>query len=615
MTGWDEAGKRLLAKAIGEWCYEGLLTPKPDGDRYVLDLAGDVAYSFAADPGAFGWLRVDPASVRRHASGLLGNRTGAPATDVLRFTVDAAPTIGIDAATLAAYLGELSATQVADAEWDFGEVQALRTLDHAELEGWLAGHPWIVANKGRIGFSTTDRAEYAPEARRRFALPWLAVHRGLAEFRGTPNLSEHAVRAHELGESTIEEFAARLREDGLDPDTYVWLPVHPWQLDNVVRVAFAAELASRRIMVLGAAPDEYLAQQSIRTLTNMSTRERYDVKLPLSILNTSVWRGIPPHCSLGAPIVTQWLHGILGADPHLAQCVLLGEVASVTVRHPYLNAVPDVPYRHLETLGCIWRDPVAAHRKQDERVRSLSALLHLDTAGRPLIASLVSTSGLDAEDWLRALFRTVLAPVLHILHTYGITFNPHGQNALIGYGPDEVPRRLFLKDFIDDIELSSGTVPARSPEPDGHLALLPRKPAELIRQHVVDSLLIGHFRYLAPVCADSLGVPTVRFWELVRGEVEAVQGRFPARPEYDLLVPEFPRYRLNADRLLVTGYGDAAIRHAIGAEGTVPNPLASTRGASQPGPANSVPGGEGDDGGPGDQRGGGNGRARLNRLQ
>jgi siderophore synthetase component len=597
---WREASSRLLAKAIGEWCYEGMLTPVPEDERYRLDL-GAVSYTFTATGHAFGWLRVDPISVQRHSAGLLGNRTGEPATDPLRFLVDAAPAMGVDPVTLAGYASELSATLAADVRCDPGDVTRLRALDHAELESWLTGHPWIVANKGRIGFSETDSARYAPESRRRLRLPWLAVHRGLAEFRGTPDLSEHAVRQRELPPETVDRFENRLATAGLDPDGYVWLPVHPWQLDHAVRVWYSGELAARRIVVLGTGPDRYLPQQSIRTLTNMSARRRYDVKLPLSIMNTSVWRGIPPHCSLGAPVLAQWLRGLLGTDPILADTVFLGEVASVTVRRPYLDGVDGVPYRHLEALGCIWREPVAAQRRPGERVRSLSALLHVDGHGRALLASLVAASGRPATDWLRALFATLLTPLLYVLYRYGLTFNPHGQNASLSYGPDEMPRRLFLKDFVDDIELSTGPVPERAPEPDG---ILPRKPPALIAQHVVDSLLIGHFRYLAPLAAEHLGVPEPHFWSLVRDAVLAVQQRFPDLShrfaEYDLLAPEFPRYRLNADRLLVTGYGDAAIRHAIGAAGTVLNPLAGRDpGAAMP----PVPDG-GAEGGTGQQRGG-----------
>ncbi len=583
---WREANRRLLAKALSEFCFETILEPVPLGDdRYRVDLVGDLAYVFVARRGALGSWWVDAGSVVRGATGMLGNGTETPAWDVQAFLVDVADTIGTDAATLATYLTELSATLVADAarlEQGGASAAELRELDHAELECHMTGHNMLVANKGRLGFSASDAHRYAPESLPRVRLLWIAVHRGLAEFRGAPSLSERAVCAHELGDRRAAQFRERLAGAGLDPDAYVWMPVHPWQWDHAVQVMLAGELAQRRIVLLGEAGDEYLPQQSIRTMTNVTTRRRYDVKVPLKIVNTLIWRGIPPHCSLGAPLVTQWLTGLLGADAVLRdelRTVFLGEVASVTVRHPYLDSVPAVPYQHLETLGCIWRDSVSSRIDPDERVRTLFSMLHTDEAGTAFVAELVRASGLAAQEWLRRFLDVVFTPVLHVLYTYGITFNPHGQNTLVGFGPDDVPRRLFLKDFVDDVCVSHEPVPERGPEPDSYDHVLPRKHPTVIRQHVVDQLLVGHCRYLAPLVSDQLGVPEERFWRLVRDTVVRYQARHPEKAarfaEFDLLAAEFPRYSFNRDRLVVTRYTDRSLRHALGPNGTFPNPLAT----------------------------------------
>ncbi|MFJ9700656.1 IucA/IucC family protein [Streptomyces fradiae] len=598
---WREANRRLLAKTLSEFAFEELITPlelerrgegededEDEGggggaDRYRVDLDSGVSYAFSATRGALGSWRVAGDSVTRGAAGLLGNEIETPAWDVQRFLVDCAGTIGTDAPTLGMYLTEVSATLAVDAarvEHGGRTAAELRELDDAELECAMTGHPTLVANKGRIGFSASDVRAYAPEAGRPVALKWIAVHRGLAEFRGVPGLSERAVVGHELDAGTVAAFRARVEAAGGDPDAYVWMPVHPWQWDHAVQVLFAGEVAQRRIVPLGDSADVYLPQQSVRTMTNVSDRGRYDVKLPLKIVNTLIWRGIPPHCTQGAPLTTQWLTGLLGRDGLLRdelRTVFLGEVASVTVRHPYLDRVPDMPYQHLETLGCIWRESVSSRKDEGERVRTFASLLYVDEQGTSFAAELARASGLPAEEWLSRLFETVLHPVLHVMYTYGITFNPHGQNTLVGYDADDVPRRLFLKDFVDDVSVSHTPVPERGPEPDGHDHVLPRKNPVVIRQHVVDQLLLGHFRYLAPLAAEQMGVDEERFWRLVREAVVSYQRRFPERKdryaEYDMLAAEFPRYPFNTDRLVVTRYVDRALRHALRPNGTVPNPL------------------------------------------
>ncbi|SHG13775.1 IucA/IucC family protein [Streptoalloteichus hindustanus] len=578
---WREASRALLAKAIGELSFEAMLDPEPLGqDRYALRLPR-ATYTFRARRTAFGGWLVEPGSARRSAAGILGDDVGQAAEDVQQFLVDAAPTVGVAPVTLAGYLNEVTATLTADVAAAATALPAgeLAELGHAELEGHLTGHPWLVANKGRVGFSAADLAAYAPESRRPLRLPWLAVHRGLAEFRGTPELSERGVRERELDAATTEAFRKALRGRGLDPDAYVWLPAHPWQVDHVVRTLWAPELAAGRIVELGEAPDRYLPTQSVRTMSNVDDPSRFQVKLPLRVLNTAVWRGIPPHCTLAAPVVTQWLKGIWRADKAIAEwgTVLLGEVASVTVRHPQLSTVEGVPYTWLETLGCIWREPVEPELAPDERAWPLAAVLHVDPAGRPLVGEYVARAGGDAEAWFGALLRALLRPLLHVLYRYGITVNPHGENVLVIVGGDGLPRRAVLKDLVDDVNVSAEPVAERGPEPDSHDRVLPRKPWRVLRQYLVDALLVGVFRPLAVLLADHHGLREERLWGLVRGEVESYRRRHPdlagRMAEGDLLSPTFARYPLNGDRLVQTGYTELAHRHAIAPRGEVPNPL------------------------------------------
>lgn len=436
-----------------------------------------------------------------------------------------------------------------------------------------------MANKGRVGFSSDDQARYAPEARSRLRLPWLAVHRGLAEFRATPALSEHAVREHELDEATRTAFASVLQSRGVDPDAYVWLPVHPWQLDHVVRTLWAPELAADRIIELGVAPDPMLPTQAIRTMSNVEHPDRFQVKLPLRILNTAVWRGIPPHCTSAAPTVTQWLRGLWDGDAELAEtgAVLLGEVASVTIEHPLLSTVPGTPYTWLETLGCIWRESVDPTLRPGERAVPLAAVLHVDTAGRSLVSEYIARSGSDAQSWMADLFAALLRPLLLVLYRYGITVNPHGENVLLILDESGRPTRVAIKDLIDDVNVSVEPVAERGPEPDSHYRVLPRKPWHVLRQYLVDALLVGVFRPLARLLRENHGVAEARFWGRVRGEIEDFRRRHPELADRmaqgDLLGPTFARYPLNGDRLVQTGYAELSYRHAIAPHGELPNPL------------------------------------------
>ncbi|WP_350276754.1 IucA/IucC family protein [Kribbella sp. HUAS MG21] len=564
MSVWNDCSAQLLAKLISQFCTEGLLEPVDNR----LDL-GAVSYTFEATRGGFGSWRVDPASIRRTTAGILGNDESEVATDPIQFFVEAAGVLGVDGSTVAGYVAELMSTLAADVRMASSAVPAaeLLKLNHTQLEGHLTGHPLLVANKGRLGFSAEDSLRYAPEARTPLRLVWLAVRRGLAEFRGTPDLSEHSVIARELDPATVEAFRDQLD----DPDAYVWLPCHPWQLDHVIRTQWARELATGEIVVLGDSPDEYLPTQSIRTMVNVTRPDRYQVKLPLKILNTSVYRGIPEHCTLAAPMITQWLRGLWARDEVFQELgtELLGEVASVTVPHPQLSTHTGIPYQWTETLGCIWRDPVDPRLREGEVVWPLAAVLHPGFTEAAIVRS-----GSDARTWLEHLLSTLLRPLLHLLHHYGITVNPHGENLAIICDASGIPTRLVIKDLVDDINISTDPVVARGPEPDSHARVLPRKPWRVLRQYVVDALLLG---VLNPLAAQNL-IPEPTFWSLTRAEVDRYA---TAHPEYAdrlaataLTGESFARYPLNGYRLTL-GYTDLDTRPPIPVTGTIPNPLHS----------------------------------------
>lgn len=578
-SNWKQAGRRLLAKALAEFSYEELLTPVAEGPRHRVDLGDGLAYTFAARRGSYDSWFVEPDSIVRSEAGL-----EEPATDVLQFVLDARQALGLTGETAGHLVRELTATLSADVRLASSAVSAaeLASLPYAEVEGYQTGHPWIVPSKGRMGFSAQDAALYPPEARKTMRLPWIAVEHSIAEYRGVPGLPASQLYAGELDEATRARFTAVLTDRGLDPSWYHWLPVHPWQWDEIVVPLFAPQIASGRLVPLGPGPDDYLVQQSVRTFTNVTAPERHHVKLPLSVLNTLVWRGLPTERTLAAPAVTSWVLGLYDADPFLAsetRPVLLGEVASVTVQHKALESIPGVPYQYRELLGAIWRSPLAPQLDPGERARTLASLLYVDPSGRSLLAELVARSGLSGREWLAALFHALLPPLLHFLYQYGLVFSPHGENTIVAYSSSDVPTRLVIKDFVDDVNISGKPLPELASLPADVDAVLLREQPDFLCQFIHSGLFVGHFRYLAELARTDLDVPVSTFWRLVRAEIDAYHRRFAGRlgerfEVFDLLTPRIERLCLNRNRLLLDGYRDRPERPHAAVHGTVPNPLA-----------------------------------------
>ncbi|WP_447040390.1 IucA/IucC family protein [Streptomyces sp. DSM 118878] len=636
---WRGVGRRLLAKMIGEFAYEEIIRPEPVEEttrptpvaeggaargagrgassyRLRIDPAeaeepaaaakagtgakaaassealaadggaggdGGIRLSFRARRGSYGSWYVDPDSLTLADGDGDGDGDARPFGDPVRFLVLARRTLGLDGATLGHLVRELSFTLCADTRIDGTALSSARLADlgYAELEGHQTGHPWLILNKGRIGFSASDTDRWAPEARRSTTLPWIAVRTDLAVYRGVTGLdTAQQLYARELAAVTQESFEELLRARGLDPRDYLYLPVHPWQWDEIVLPLFAPSVAADAIVPLGSDGDLRLPQQSIRTFLNMSRPDRHSVKLPLSVLNTLVWRGLPTERTVAAPAVTAWMHALRDADPFLRdECgvILLGEVASVAVEHPVYDGLPEVPYQYRELLGAIWREPITRYLAPDERARTLASLLHTDPEGRAFVAELVERSGLTPAAWLRRLFAALLPPLLHFLYRYGTVFSPHGENAIVVFDDKDVPVRLAVKDFVDDVNVSAVPLPEHDSMPEDVREVLLSEPPEFLTQFIHSGLFVGVFRYLAPLCEEQLGISEADFWHGVRTEILRHQARAPEMKEryamFDLLTPRIERLCLNRNRLHLDGYRDRPQRPHAAVHGTVPNPL------------------------------------------
>ncbi|MFD3413170.1 IucA/IucC family protein [Streptomyces cyaneofuscatus] len=599
---WDRVAARLLAKMLGEFAYEEIIEPERrpgDGRLHSLSLDDGTELRFSARRGVYGSWRVDPDSIEtahppasplsngasssHAASNGTSDGTARPFRDPLRFLARARGVLGLDGATLGHLIRELTLTLCADARLDHAAVTAreLADVDYAELEGHQTGHPWLVASKGRLGFSAADAARFTPETRSPLQLPWIAVSTRIAQYRGVGRLTtpEH-LYAQELDPSVRASFAAELHARGLDPASYLFLPVHPWQWDEWIVPLFAPAIADGDIVALHTDGDARLAQQSVRTFANVSRPDRHTVKLPLSILNTLVWRGLPTERTLAAPAVTAWVQGLCEADPFLrdtCRVILLGEVASVAVEHPLYDHLPEAPYQYKEILGAIWREPLPPRLAPGERARTLASLLHTDPAGRAFTAELVERSGLAPEAWLTRLFAALLPPLLHFLYRYGTVFSPHGENAIVVFDENDVPVRLAIKDFVDDVNVSAHPLPEHDTMPEEVRTVLLTEAPSFLTQFIHSGLFVGVFRYLSPLCEEQLGVSEDAFWSLVRAEIVRHHARFPELKErfelFDMLTPEIERLCLNRNRLHVDGYRDRSSRPHAAIHGTVPNPL------------------------------------------
>jgi aerobactin synthase len=550
-----QAEIHLIARALSELCFEGILEAKELAPGSFAVQVGPASYRFQGARGAWGHLRVRE-EIQRWVDG-----ASASAESAARFFFDAKEAHGMGDITLAHFFEEMQNTLFSD--------EALRArqagLTAAELATWpdldlqevLNGHPKILLNKGRLGWAASDFEAYAPEHGARFRLQWLAVKKEKAVF--SSSLDANALLAECMDSHELARFQA--------PEGYYVFPAHPWQWNRMIRLHFGSALASGELIHLGEFGDTYSPQVSLRTLSNRSRPGRADIKLPLTILNTSAYRGIAGHYVPGAPALSRRFTALIESDPALANVRLCREIGALSVPQEEYAAIPGAPYRYQELLGAIWREAPSASEREEEESILTAALLHRDKDGDSLARSLMQLSGLSPEAWLRAYFREVVLPLYHLQKKHGIGLVAHGQNIVLRL-KNKFPVGITLKDFQGDLRFAEGAYPERDSVIGSAGAHLPRLPAH----YLIHDLITGHFVtvlrfFSAALAEDKDPVSEEHFYALLADELTRNGGA----PE--LLRPEFERVLLNKVRFKI-GYADSDARPLPALGDPLSNPLA-----------------------------------------
>ncbi|MFC3024098.1 IucA/IucC family protein [Vibrio zhugei] len=553
-TYWSDANLKLVAKTLSEFAYEQAFQFAHDERGYTLQLDNGSHYSFQGERNIWGQIMIEPHSLRRDTQS--AQNTEVTAALLMR---DLQPLLGMSDEIFAEHLEDLNATLLSDchimarkakltlSEW--------ATMPCEKQQTYFDGHPKFVFNKGRRGWGSDDIMRYAPEAEQPLQLMWVAVHHSILRQATNAEVSWDDLVNQSVTAADRETMDATLRQLELTVSDYRYIPVHPWQWHKKISVLFIRELACKQLVYLGQLGDWFLPQLSLRTLSNLSRPNHYDIKLPLTIMNTSCYRGIPGRYILAGPTASDWIDSVFKTDPLLRskQAEVLQEPAAAFVGQADYQALNDAPYRYHELLGVIWRESAASKLADGEQAILMAALMEKDNHGNALIGEYIRRSGLSIEQWLTRLFDTVVIPYYHLLCRYGVSLIAHGQNVTLIL-ENSIPKRILLKDFQGDMRLVDADYPEQATLAQSVKDVTVRLPEELI----IHDLQTGHFvttlRFISPLVA-KLGVDEPHFYRLL---AQCLQHYMDSMPDNQA---RFAKLNLLTPRILRLGLNLAKFRH------------------------------------------------------
>ncbi|MFE2040956.1 IucA/IucC family protein [Streptomyces sp. NPDC059477] len=312
----------------------------------------------------------------------------------------------------------------------------------------LLGHPLHPTPKSREGLTESEAHLYSPELRGRFPLHWLAV---------APSVLATDSAWTERGRTVPATLlTARLAGPELPlPDTCTALPLHPWQLREVLqRPDTAALLDAGLLRDLGPHGPMWHPTSSVRTVYRPGAPAMLKLSLALRITNSrrehlrkELHRGVEVHRLLRSGLSHQWraVHptfDIVRDPAWLAVDGLDGHPVhglDVVIRHN--------PFHPSDDVSCI--AGLVAPRPLDPTLQSIT-----EPAGRPttgtttptptptyrsrladVITRLAARTGHPrstvAAEWFLRYLEHVVRPVLWLDAEAGIALEAHQQNTLL----------------------------------------------------------------------------------------------------------------------------------------------------------------------------------------
>ncbi|EJS67761.1 IucA/IucC family protein [Bacillus cereus] len=572
--------RRVLRQLVESLIYEEIITPVriEKEEQILFIIKGLDEENKSVSYQCYGRVRMTFGRISLDSSIVRVQDEQQEVQSVSQFLEEVFRVVNVEQTKLDSFIYELEQTIFKDtiAQYERNNKEEYTQKSYDEFESYLIdGHPYHPSYKARIGFQYRDNFQYGYEFMQPIKLIWIAAHKKYTSVGYENEVIYDKILIEEIGKRKLEGFMELIHSAGCNPKQYVFIPVHPWQWENFIIPNYADHIQGKCIIYLGKSEDDYCAQQSMRTLRNVTNLKKPYVKLSLNILNTSTLRTLKPYSVVSAPAISNWLHDVVSHDPYLrdeSRMILLHEFSSVT----YDTNKKSV----YGSLGCIWRESVHKYLDTKEDAVPFNGLYAKEKDGTPIIDAWLNKYGI--ENWLQLLIQKAIIPVLHLVVEHGIALESHGQNMIFVHR-EGVPVRIALKDFHEGIEFYRPFLKEIDKCPDFtkmHKTYAKGKMndffemdrIECLHEMVLDALFLFNLGELAFVLADEYEWNEDSFWMMVVEEIENHLRKYPHLKDrfenIQLYTPTFYAEQLTKRRL----YLDVeSLVHEV------PNPLYKAR--------------------------------------
>ncbi|WP_071461399.1 IucA/IucC family protein [Bacillus massilinigeriensis] len=321
----------------------------------------------------------------------------------------------------------------------------------------IEGHNLHPCAKTKLGMEPKDVLQYAPEFAGLTPIGFVGIHKEYAEW-STLDESEKNPNALLFDvfpalRSAAEQVCQRL---GHDMEEYVFVPVHPWQLEKTIPVLYREELQQRKVVIVKEATVDCGATSSFRTAVPLQNGKAasFALKMAVNSQMTSTVRSISPNTANNAAVFSRMITKVIRKEEALKNTFIpVLECGGFHFKAEESEAAAELKNRN---LSAVVRENVAHFISRDElAVVGSSLFAESPVTGKTIMAELVEgfakTNKVDSAAEAAFLFfseymKITLPGFLTLMIKYGIGLEGHLQNSVMVFKNGQ-PQRMLFRDW------------------------------------------------------------------------------------------------------------------------------------------------------------------------
>ncbi len=301
------------------------------------------------------------------------------------------------------------------------------------------GHPHHPCSKTKLDLSPQELMQYAPEFQPEVKLPIVAIKKEYVHVESNLSL-DYSVWFEKNYFVGFQTFRSDLINKKLDPDEYLPLPVHPWQITKKIPSLFTDLIQKKILVLLPNAIIKATPTLSFRSLAPTDNPKSAYIKLPVAIQATSILRTLLPRSTVNGPRISALITKILFQENGFNHRLKI-------LSENYGLHIKDLDKNKSKHLSVIFRENVEIKLADSELCVVVAALLEESPiSGCKLLIEFMNSAGVEglepAVKYFTRYVDLILGSYLDLYLLYGISLEGHQQNTLAVF------EKGYIKYFI-----------------------------------------------------------------------------------------------------------------------------------------------------------------------